>query len=35
MQSLHLVLDGGVAGAQGAEVVDDLGLLVHLLLYEL
>lgn len=35
MEALHLVLDGGVAGAQGAQVVDDLGLLVHLLLDQL
>lgn len=35
MQPPHLVLDGGVAGAQRAQVVDDLGLLVHLLLDEL
>lgn len=35
MQPFHLVLDGRVAGAQGAEVVDDLRLFVHLFFYQL
>lgn len=35
MQPLHLILYGGVRGAQRPQVVDNLSLLVHLLLDQL